>query len=235
MSFFTKKSDDSRRYPFSPESPDLLKKRFSKSLEVFYNEEKKKELMGTISSCSENIFDFFDGTRIIVSREEAASSLSVTEIIHVSGSCVPNGEVHKRFESCSSVVNLMYEIDKWITSISDRFRFLSEGSGVKTEPIFTSVEDCMVVHIIYPHGEKREKKEEKSEKNKKDTLDPLSKFKSYVVLDELKTLRNLALSGNKEALDRLREYVAEFVKLGDDNFLAYISKGVILALELSLE
>lgn len=114
---------------FNPQPLDELKKRFSIAMQKSWSVEKVSEnLNNRPGNKQENVFDFEDGIRLIVSRD----SYKGKEVIHVSASF---DEKICKIKDISSALAKMYG------------NFV-ELSGIKTTPLYQFFSDKGVPHWI---------------------------------------------------------------------------------------
>lgn len=122
---------------FKPESVEQARDRFTKAVEKVWTV--TAAMLSRPGIERENVFDFFDGLRLIVSREKVAHGTDV--MLHVSASMQPDTFVWKTFakhnKPWKSKIPLFREY------VQKRF---AEISGGLRCPAFYGVSDGGVVH-----------------------------------------------------------------------------------------
>jgi hypothetical protein len=82
-------------FPYSPEPPDALRRRYPIAIaKVLYMEDLPEGQ--SIRAAKANVFDFPDGLRLIVGRENLGGRLIVD---HMSASVAPDSDLHRAIES----------------------------------------------------------------------------------------------------------------------------------------
>lgn len=118
--------------PFKPEKVEDLKERYPESIKELYIQlDVARGLRVRPGTQKENVFDFLDGVRLIISKEQEPS---LRLVIHISGSVRDNEDNAIKLE------------DHHIHHIVEHFNLISSNIGALE---LLGISNEKIVHLIY--------------------------------------------------------------------------------------